>query len=77
MFSTGFLMSGVNQLVIDNFLCPVSGAVHLPDPFHLILSFDLFRNSFPLFQSLDQLEKHSLCLSIHFRQVAVQLAAEK
>ena len=77
MFSTGFLMSGVNQLVIYNFLYPVSDTVHLPDPFHLILSFELFRNSLPLCQSLDQLEKHSLCLSIHFRQVVVQLAAEK
>lgn len=77
MFSTGFLMSGVNQFVTDNFLRPVSDAVHLPNPFHLILSFELFRNALLLRQSLDQLEKHSLCLSIHFRQVAVQFVAEK
>ena len=64
-------MSSVNQLVTDNFLRPFSDAVHLSDPFHLILSFELFRNSLPLCQSLDQLKEHGFCPSVHFGQVAV------
>ena len=74
MFSTGFLMSGVNQLVIDNFLCPVSGAVHLPDPFHLIIRFKLLGDTVLCRHLFYKLRKHSFCLFVNFGQVVVQFA---
>ena len=70
-------MSGVNQLVIDNFLCPVSGAVHLPNPLYLILNLELFCDTILFCQSFNQLKKHDFCLGINLSQMIVQLAIEK
>ena len=59
----------IDYLVIDNFGCTVSAGIHPPDPFHLVVGFQRFRNALCICHLLYQPKKKLLCLSVNIRKI--------
>ena len=60
--------------MIDSFGCTVSAGIHPPDPFHLIVGFQRFRNALSICHLFYQPKKKLLCLSVNVRKIGVQFA---
>lgn len=67
--------SCINQLIVCNLRCPISDAVHLPDPFHLVTGFQRFRNALCICNLFYQPKKQLLCLPVNICKLTIQLAA--
>lgn len=63
--------------MINDFLCLVVDDIHLPYPFHLILSFELFCDACLYSQLFYQLKKEIICTPVNFGKMSVQLAFEQ
>ena len=61
--------------MIDSFGCTVSAGIHPPDPFHLVVDFQRFRNALSICHLLYQPKKKLLCLSVNIRKMGVQFTA--
>ena len=61
--------------MIDSFGCTVSAGIHPPDPFHLVVDFQRFRNALSICHLLYQPKKKRLCLSVNVRKIGVQFTA--
>ena len=66
------LFLGIDEIVQDDFACPIPNAVHPGNPFHLILRFQLFRNALLLCQPRNKLLFHFLRLTVNFFQVGIE-----
>ena len=60
--------------MIDSFGCTVSAGIHPPDPFHLIVGFQRFRNALRICHLLYQPKKKRLRLPVNTRKMGVQFA---
>lgn len=60
--------------MIDSFGCTVSAGIHPPDPFHLVVGFQRFRNALSICHLFYQPKKKLLCLSVNVRKIGVQFA---
>lgn len=61
--------------MIDSFGCTVSAGIHPPDPFHLVVGSQRFRNALCICHLLYQPKKKLLCLSVNIRKMGVQFTA--
>lgn len=66
----------IDQLLEDDFLCPISDVIHGSDPCHLILRFQLLIDTLFLCQLCYKQIEFVSCLSVNVSQIAVQFSAE-
>ena len=66
------LFLSIDELVQDDFICPIPNVVHPGNPFHLIFCFQLLGNPLLLCQLRNKLLLHFLRLAVNFFQVGIQ-----
>ena len=62
-------LSFIHKLGQNDFLCTAADAVHCPDPCHLIMSFQVLRDSFGFFYLGNDIIQPVLCLLIQICQI--------
>ena len=70
-------MSRTDQIVIDDFSCPLPDHIHLRDPQQLILLLEMLRNAFQLGHTVRQALEHYFSLLVDVGKVIVESAGQQ
>ena len=71
----GYMALCENQFCIYDLYSSVPDAVHPPDPFHLIVGFQRFRNALCICHLFYQSFEHLLCLPVNICKIGIQFTA--
>ena len=62
----------IDNICLNYFKCSAADIIHPPDPFHLVVGFQRFRNALCICHLLYQPKKKLLCLSVNVRKIGGQ-----
>ena len=68
------LLSSVYEVCVYHFRSSAADVIHLINPFHLIIRFELFGYALTLCHLLYKPRKHIFCLFVEVSKVSVQFA---